>query len=146
MPPEPLIPATFAVEPLADVELLDSGDGEKLERTLTDVPSVRHWVGQTGVRELAGFFSALAELGGVLVGCDSAPAHLASACGLSVVVLSGPQDPRRTGPWPVPTEPASTMPPCGQLRTGTPTAWASTKVRPNGSCSFGRWTNRSISR
>lgn len=32
MPSEPLIPATFAVEPLADVELLDSGNGEKLER------------------------------------------------------------------------------------------------------------------
>lgn len=32
MSSEPLIPATFAVEPLADVELLDSGNGEKLER------------------------------------------------------------------------------------------------------------------
>lgn len=32
MPPEPLTPATFAFEPLAEVELLDSGNGEKLER------------------------------------------------------------------------------------------------------------------
>lgn len=65
---------------------------------------VAHVVGQRGLRALAGLFAAAAERGFRLVGCDSGPSHVAAACGLPVILLAGPQDPRRTGPWPVPDE------------------------------------------
>lgn len=73
--------------------------GERLALELGGSPEVRHWVGQRGLRELVGFFTAAAEAGGRLVTCDSGPMHVAVACGLPVVALAGPQDPRRTGPW-----------------------------------------------
>jgi ADP-heptose:LPS heptosyltransferase len=34
------------------------------------------------------------------VGCDSGPMHVAWASGMPVVLLAGPQDELRTGPWP----------------------------------------------
>ena len=64
-------------------------------------PRVRHWVGQRGQRELAAFFRAAATHGALFVTCDSGPMHLAAAEGLRVVALAGPQDPARTGPWPL---------------------------------------------
>jgi len=64
--------------------------------------AVRHRIGQRGLRELAGVFIAAAERRFRLVACDSGPLHLAAACGLAVIGLAGPQDHRRTGPWPVP--------------------------------------------
>lgn len=60
-----------------------------------------HWIGQRGLRELAAAFTALGRDGAVFVGCDSGPMHLAWASGLRVVCLAGPQDARRTGPWPL---------------------------------------------
>lgn len=77
-------------------------EAELGERVAREVPQVRHWVGQRGLRELAAFFSAASEDGARLVSVDSGPAHLACAVGLSVVGLAGPQDAARTGPWPAP--------------------------------------------
>ncbi len=59
--------------------------------------------GRPGTTDLRGLLAHLAALsereGSVLLACDSAPAHLATAVGLPVIVLEGPQDPRRTGPY-----------------------------------------------
>jgi ADP-heptose:LPS heptosyltransferase len=55
--------------------------------------------GTTDLRGLLAHLHVLRERRGVLVACDSAPIHLATAVGLPVVALSGPQDPRRTGPY-----------------------------------------------
>ena len=55
--------------------------------------------GTTDLRGLLAHLSTVRERGGVLVACDSAPVHLAVAVGLPVLTLSGPQDPRRTGPY-----------------------------------------------
>lgn len=84
-----------------------SGPGEaelggRLASELAHLRHVRHWIGQRGLRELAAFFSAGAERGARFVSGDSGPLHLAAACGLPVLCLAGPQDARRTGPWPPP--------------------------------------------
>lgn len=79
----------------------EAGLGDAAARELAQTPRVAHWVGQRGLRELAGFFSAAAERGARYVGADTGPTHLAAACGLGVTVLSGPQSHLRTGPWPV---------------------------------------------
>jgi heptosyltransferase-1 len=81
-------------------------EGEAIARRVQPGPRLRHWVAQRGLRELAGCFAAAARAGARLVGCDSGPLHLAVACGLPVVALAGPQDPRRTGPWPLPAQQA----------------------------------------
>ncbi|MGQ0613085.1 MAG: glycosyltransferase family 9 protein [Planctomycetaceae bacterium] len=47
---------------------------------------------------LAQFLEMAMRRGSVLLAPDSGPLHLACAAGLPVVCLSGPQDPRRTGP------------------------------------------------
>jgi heptosyltransferase-1 len=77
-------------------------EGAQLERELAGAAHVAHWVAQRGLRELAAVFEAAAAQGARFVGCDSGPLHLAAACGLACVALHGPQDPRRTGPWPAP--------------------------------------------
>lgn len=77
--------------------------GARLERELANESRVRHWVGQRGLRKLAGFLRAGAEHDARFVTCDSGPQHVAAACGLAVVGLAGPQDERRTGPWPPPS-------------------------------------------
>lgn len=74
--------------------------GRALEERLPASGQLRHWVGQRGPRSLVAVFSAAAERGLALVGCDSGPAHLAAASGLPVVLLAGPQDAACTGPWP----------------------------------------------
>jgi ADP-heptose:LPS heptosyltransferase len=79
--------------------------GDACRDALGEGPNLRHWVGQRGLRELAGLFTAAARAGATLVACDSGPMHLAAACGLRVVSLSGPQSHHRTGPWPVPGSP-----------------------------------------
>jgi len=78
----------------------EEGAGRVLARTVVDEPRIAHWVGQRGLRELAAFFDAAARAGAHLVACDSGPTHVAAACGLPVTLLAGPQDARRTGPWP----------------------------------------------
>ncbi len=57
-----------------------------------------------GLRQLAALYAAAAARGGTLVACDTGPLHLAAASGLRVVALEGPQDARRTGPWPLARE------------------------------------------
>ena len=54
------------------------------------------------MRALVAVCAGAAGGGATLVGVDSGPAHLAASVGLPVVVLEGPCDERRTGPWPVP--------------------------------------------
>lgn len=81
--------------------------GRELEQRTRDVRGLAHWVGQRGLRALAALFTAAAARGGVFVGGDSGPMHLAWASGLRVVALAGPQDERRTGPWPVVARDAS---------------------------------------
>lgn len=68
-------------------------------------PAHAHSVGQRGLRELAALFTLASRARAPFVGCDSGPMHLAWACGMRAVVLEGPQDARRTGPWPL-AEPA----------------------------------------
>ena len=73
-------------------------EGQKLASELSGTERVHHWVGQDGLRDLAGIFHAAAEDDSQLVGCDSGPMHLAVACNLAVLCLEGPQDANRTGP------------------------------------------------
>jgi len=75
--------------------------GREIERVLGTTNRIHHWVGQRGLRALAGVFSAAAERGATFIGTDSGPMHLAAACGLRVVALAGPQSHSRTGPWPL---------------------------------------------
>lgn len=78
---------------------LSGPDETELGRELeAEEPTVRHWVGQRGLRELAAVFTAASRRGAHLLACDSGPMHLAAACGLPVTLLAGPQDPRATGP------------------------------------------------
>lgn len=72
-----------------------------------EVPDAGHIVGQRGLRPLAALFEVLHEGGAQLVCGDSGPSHVAAAGGLPVVLIAGPEDPARTGPWPVP-EPFAT--------------------------------------
>jgi len=74
--------------------------GRELERLCPPGPLVAHWIGQRGLRALASVLAAAARRGLALVVCDSGPLHLAVAVGTRVVALEGPQDARRTGPWP----------------------------------------------
>ena len=84
----------------------EEGEGRALEREVGDRPLVRHWIGQRGLRELAAVLAAARERGGRMVCCDSGPMHLAASVGLPVIGLAGPQDERRTGPWPLPARSA----------------------------------------
>ncbi|MEM8712998.1 MAG: glycosyltransferase family 9 protein, partial [Planctomycetota bacterium] len=72
--------------------------GQQLE---SDIPGAAHLVGQRGLRELAGLFAAAAEQEAKLFVSDSGPAHVAASVGLAVRLLAGPEDPSRTGPWPL---------------------------------------------
>lgn len=73
--------------------------GHDLRTRLGGVEGVHHWTAQADLRALAGLFAAAARRGLSLVGADSGPMHLASAVGLPAVVVEGPQDGGRTGPW-----------------------------------------------
>jgi ADP-heptose:LPS heptosyltransferase len=79
----------------------EAGAGAELARRVPAHPGVAHWIGQRGLRLLAAVFRAAAERGAALIACDSGPMHLAAAHGLRVLLLEGPQDAARTGPWPV---------------------------------------------
>ena len=37
--------------------------------------------------------------GGLFIGCDSGPMHIASMAGIPIVALMGPQTPQLFGPW-----------------------------------------------
>jgi len=91
----------------------EAEEGRVLAERLESHGGVRHWIGQKGLRELAAFFTAAGEAGATMVCCDSGPMHLAAACGLELVCLSGPQDERRTGPWRRDAPHRSLRAPCG---------------------------------
>ncbi len=76
----------------------EAAHGHALERELRH-PRIAHAVGQRGLRDLAALFAAAARRGMTFVGCDSGPMHLAWSSGMRVVLLAGPQDERRTGPF-----------------------------------------------
>ncbi len=78
--------------------------GREIGARLAHETRIVHWPGQRGLRELAALFTTAGRRGATFVGSDSGPMHLAWACGLRVVLLAGPQDEQRTGPWPVPEE------------------------------------------
>ncbi|MBI1379539.1 MAG: hypothetical protein GC161_00450 [Planctomycetaceae bacterium] len=73
--------------------------GAQLQRDLSAEPRIRHWVAQRGPRAFAAVCAA-APPTARFVGADSAPLHLAASSGLVCLLLAGPQDPKRTGPWP----------------------------------------------
>ncbi|MGD2018492.1 MAG: glycosyltransferase family 9 protein [Planctomycetota bacterium] len=75
----------------------EASTGEALRR---DLPGATHLVDQRGLRTLAATLDAAARRGSCLVAGDSGPAHVAAAVNLPVVLLAGPEDPARTGPWP----------------------------------------------
>jgi len=76
--------------------------GRRVAEELAGAPRLRHWVGQRALRELAALFRVAGARGARLVSVDTGPLHLAAACELPVLGLAGPQDARRTGPWPLP--------------------------------------------
>lgn len=98
----------------------EESEGRTLAERTAGIPHLTHWIGQRGLRELAALFAAVAERGGRIVSCDSGPMHLAAAVGLPVVCLSGPQDERRTGPWPVRDPEAASSCPHRTLRAPNP--------------------------
>lgn len=77
-------------------------NGAEARRPLADLvagPGVHDLTGRDDLRGLLAQLEAMGERpGNVLVSPDSGPVHIAVAVGLPVVCLSGPQDPRRTGP------------------------------------------------
>lgn len=70
------------------------GDAGRRAAAAAD-PAVRNLVGETTLRQLV----ALESRARLFVGCDTGPMHVAVACGTPAVVLFGPADPRRTGPY-----------------------------------------------
>lgn len=73
-------------------------EGAFLTKELGERPGLASGAGGDGLRELAALFAEVARRGGVMVACDSGPAHLAAACGLKVVSLFGSTEFARTGP------------------------------------------------
>ena len=73
-------------------------DREMERGALAALPSdsrVRSTVGQTDLLQLL----ALERHSRLFVGCDTGPMHMAAAVGIPCVVLFGPADPARTGPY-----------------------------------------------
>jgi heptosyltransferase-1/heptosyltransferase-2 len=108
-------PRSWPMESYADLacSLADTGEhvlclsgpaereaGATLAHRLAQRATISHLVGQTGLRQLAGLFSAAAQRGMRMLATDSGPCHMASAVGLPVDLLAGPTHPDRTGPWP----------------------------------------------
>jgi len=98
----------------------EEAEGRALAERTAGLANLSHCIGQRGLRELGALFAAAAERGGRLVACDSGPMHLAASVGLPVVCLSGPQDERRTGPWPVPDSDGAPPGPHRTLRASNP--------------------------
>lgn len=76
--------------------------GRSLEQELPAGPGRAHLVGQRGLRSLAGLLTAAGKAEVRFLVCDSGPCHVAAAVGAAVDLISGPQDPALTGPWPPP--------------------------------------------
>jgi predicted lipopolysaccharide heptosyltransferase III len=73
----------------------DERDVEDAVRRSIKGDRVHALVGALTLEEL----TALLALAALFIGNDSGPAHMAAACGVPSIVLFGPQDPRRFGPW-----------------------------------------------
>ncbi len=73
----------------------DERDIEEAVRRSMSRDPVHALTGALTLDELAALLAGAA----LFVGNDSGPAHLAAACGTPSIVLFGPQDPRRFGPW-----------------------------------------------
>ena len=87
--------------------------------------------GDLDLKGLVALLDALAKRGATaLLGCDSAPAHLAVAVGLPLVFLAGPQDPARTGPYGTLESVVQTSPPppCAPCRKRTCRNFAAPRV------------------
>jgi len=95
-----------------------------------------HVVGQRGLRDLAALLAAARDAGGRLVAQDSGPAHLAASVGLPVHLLAGPEDPARTGPWPV-ADRAGSPHRVGAPPPGWPGPAGAWRARPTASISVG---------
>ncbi len=86
----------------AGVVVLSGPDHADRCARVGDGAGVPSRAGTTDLRGLMAHLAVIRERGGALVACDSAPVHLAVALKLPVLTLSGPQDPRRTGPYEFP--------------------------------------------
>jgi len=73
----------------------DERDVEDAVRRSMRGDRVHALVGALTLEELTALLASAA----LFIGNDSGPAHLAAACGVPSIVLFGPQDPRRFGPW-----------------------------------------------
>ena len=66
-------------------------------RDLAGAPDLLDVSGRLDFNQLAGLLAKAA----LYIGPDTSVSHLAAACGLPVVVIFGPTNPQRWGPWPV---------------------------------------------
>ena len=76
---------------------------------------VRSTVGLTSLVQLV----SLTRRARLFVGCDTGPMHIAAACGVPVVALFGPADPRRTGPFGDSHRVVRVPPPCAPCNRQT---------------------------
>jgi len=77
----------------------EAGELGALDLGFGHSPNFRHWHGRDDLRALSSVLCAAAGRRARMLACDSGPLHLAEACGLEVLCLSGPEDERRTGPY-----------------------------------------------
>jgi ADP-heptose:LPS heptosyltransferase len=73
---------------------------EDFEARFAGDSGVLHWRERADLRRLAALLEVLRDSGATFVGPDSGPIHLAAACGLRALCLTGPQAHQRTGPQP----------------------------------------------
>jgi ADP-heptose:LPS heptosyltransferase len=99
----------------------EEAEGLEAADALLGVPRVRCIPDQCGIGALGAFLRAASEHDAVFVGCDSGPMHLAWSSGLRTLLLAGPQDERRTGPWPLASQNGS---PHRAIRSATSPACA----------------------
>jgi len=82
----------------AQVVLVGSEDERDVENAVRRSMREDRALAMTGALTLEEL-TALLGRSALFIGNDSGPAHLAAACGVPSIVLFGPQDPRRFGPW-----------------------------------------------
>ena len=89
---------------------------EAQARAVSDgTPGVRSLVGESDLSQLV----SLTRRARLFIGCDTGPMHIAVACRTPVVVLFGPADPRRTGPYAQPDAVVRVAPPCAPCNRKT---------------------------
>ncbi|QDV06231.1 Lipopolysaccharide core heptosyltransferase RfaQ [Planctomycetes bacterium Poly30] len=105
--------------------LTGPGEAETGRALGAAVPGAAHLVGQRGLRDLCAILHAVAKGDGQIFVSDSGPAHVAASVGLPVRLLAGPEDPERTGPWPLVT---SSETPHRLVPAGGLTAWTARPI------------------